>query len=130
MERLVVHTRYNYFLSVKIVLFFFSFINQRKTRPLFYSLSYVTPKKKTIPVQGTQEVAFQRVQFTISWGGGSCPRTPPRSSYLRHSTFVPVLTVHVRQLNHCFRYFQMLPKTLSAKFLVNEKIKIGSCMAA
>ena len=38
---------------------------------------------------------------------------PPRSSYLRHSTFAPAArTVHVRQLNHCIRYFQMLPKTL------------------
>ena len=36
--RPVVHTRNNNFLSVKII---FPYINQRKTWPLFYSLSYV-----------------------------------------------------------------------------------------
>ena len=36
-----------------------------------------------------------------------------RNSCLRYSTFAPAArTVHVRQLNHCIRYFQMLPKTL------------------
>ena len=41
------------------------------------------------------------------------PQDPPRSLCLRHSTFAPAArTVHVRQLNHCIRYFQMLRKTL------------------
>ena len=44
--------------------------------------------------------------------GGMSPDAR-RSSCLRHSTFAPAArTVHVRQLNHCIRYFQMPPKTL------------------
>ena len=49
----------------------------------------------------------------ISRGRGM-PPNPPRSSCLRHSTFAPAArTVHVRQLNHSIRYFQMIPKTLA-----------------
>ena len=55
-----------------------------------------------VPVQGTREIAFKRVQF-YKFPGGGMPMDPPPSQ-----EFV----VPVRQLNHCIRYFQMLPKTL------------------
>ena len=51
-----------------------------------------------VPVQGTREIAFKRVQFYKFPGG---PPPPPQE-----------FVVPVRQLNHCIRYFQMLPKTL------------------
>ena len=51
--------------------------------------------------------------FTNFPGGGGMPPDAPRSSCLRHSRFaLASRTVHVRQLNHCIRYFQMLPKIL------------------
>ena len=93
----------------------FLFINERKTWPLFYPLSYVmhTIEKKRdnschnpgypIPVQGKQEIAILQICR------GGMPPDPPRSSCLWHST---ARTVHVHQLNHCIWYFQMLPKTL------------------
>ena len=51
------HTRNNYFLSVKIG-FFFSFINQRKTWPLFYSLSYVMHTIDSDSAYGSDEDDF------------------------------------------------------------------------
>ena len=54
---------------------------------------------------------FRDSNFT-NFPGGMSPDAR-RSSCLRHSTFAPAArSVHVRQLNHCIRYFQMLPKTL------------------
>ena len=54
---------------------------------------------------------FRDSNFT-NFPGGMSPDAR-RSSCLRHSTFAPAArTVHVRQLNHCIRYFQMLPKIL------------------
>ena len=61
-----------------------------------------------IPVQGTQEIASQRVQF-YKFPRGGMPSDPPRSSCLWHSA---ARTVNVHRLNHCIWYFQMLPKTL------------------
>ena len=77
-------------------------------------------KKEMIPViiPGTQFRSKERRRFhfresnftNFPWG---MPQDPPRSLCLRHSTFAPAArTVHVRQLNHCIRYFQMLRKTL------------------
>ena len=63
-----------------------------------------------IPVQGTQEIAFKRVQFYKFPGGGHAPGFPPSPGV--RSAGQLARTVHVRQLNHCIRYFQMLPKTL------------------
>ena len=69
-QRPVVPIRNNYFFKCENR-FFFPFINQRKTWPLFYSLSYVMhtiEKKKrdnschisgySVLVQGTPEIAF------------------------------------------------------------------------
>ena len=58
-----------------------------------------------------RKLHFRGSNFTNFPGG--TPPNPARSSCLRHSMFAPAArTVHVRQLNHCIRYFQMLPKTL------------------
>ena len=55
---------------------------------------------------------FRDSNFTNFPGGGMSPDAR-RSSCLRHSTLAPAArTVHVLQLNHCIRYFQMLPKIL------------------
>ena len=52
------------------------------------------------------------------------PPEPPRSLCLRHSTCAPAArTVHVRQLNHCIRYFQMPPKTLLTMALITLIVK-------
>ena len=52
------------------------------------------------------------------------PPEPPRSLCLRHSTCAPAArTVHVRQLNHCIRYFQMPPKTLLTMALISLIVK-------
>ena len=84
-----------------------------------------------IPAQGTHEIAFQRVQF-YQFPGGGIPPDPPRSSCLLHSTFAPAArTVHVRQLNNCIRYFQMLPKTLrrtSANCWTKKSIYLDPCL--
>ena len=58
-----------------------------------------------------RKLHFRGSNFT-NFQGGHDPN-PARSSCLQHSMFTPAArTVHVRQLNHCIRYFQMLPKTL------------------
>ena len=44
-------------------------------------------------------------------GGGMPPDLPPSQEFVVPDN-VAARTVHVRQLNHCIRYFQMLPKTL------------------
>ena len=64
-----------------------------------------------VPVQGTREIAFKRVQFYKFPGGGMPPDLPPSQEFVVPDN-VAARTVHVRQLNHCIRYFQMLPKTL------------------
>ena len=68
----------------------------------------------------------------LSISRGSCLRAPPRSSCLRYSTFAPAARkVHVRQLNHCIRYFQMLPKTLhraSANCWTKKSIYLDPCL--
>ena len=59
----------------------------------------------------TQEIGnciLESPILQISRGGGGMPPDPPRSSCLAPAA----RTVHVRQLNHCIRYFQMLPKAL------------------
>ena len=60
-----------------------------------------------------RKLHFRVSNFTNFPGGGGTPPDTAKSSYLRHSMFAPAArTVHVRELNHCIRYFQMLPKTL------------------
>ena len=49
--------------------------------------------------------------FTNFPGGGMPPDLPPSQEFVVPDN-VAARTVHVRQLNHCIRYFQMLPKTL------------------
>ena len=67
-----------------------------------------------------RKLHFRESNFT-NFPGGACPPDPPRSSCLRHSTFAPAArTVHVRQLNHCIRYFQMVPKTLAVCKMVSQ----------
>ena len=64
---------------------------------------------------------FRESSFTNFPTGGGMPPNPPRSSCVRSSTFAPATrTVHVRQLNHCIRYFQMLPKTLAVCKMVSQ----------
>ena len=122
---------------------FFSFINQRKTWPLFYSFSYVMhtiEKKKEsssnnsgypIPAQERTKLHFRESNF-INFPGVMPPGPPPRSSCLRYSTFAPAARkVHVRQVNHCIRYFQMLPKTLHracANCWTKKSIYLDPCL--
>ena len=90
----------------------------------FFCEHFLTPFK-TLPVTQLRsrergKLHFRDSNFTNVRGG--MPPDPPRSSCLRHSTFVPTArTVHVRQLNHCIRYFQMLPKTLGHEFCIALK---------
>ena len=98
----------------------FLFINERKTWPLFYPLSYVMhtiEKKEITPViipvtqfwsRECRKLHLRESNFT-NFPGGGMPPDPPRSSCLWHST---ARTVHVHRLNHCIWYFQVLPKTL------------------
>ena len=66
-----------------------------------------------ISVQGMQEQLHSSIESPIlQISRGGLPPDPLRGWCIRHSTFVPAArTVHVRQLKHCIRYFQMLPKT-------------------
>ena len=77
-----------------------------------------------------RKLHFRESNFTNFPGG--IPPDPPRSSCLPHSTFAPAArTVHVRQLNNCIRYFQMLPKTLrrtSANCRTKTSIYVDSCL--
>ena len=71
----------------------------------------VTVKTKNSGPGNAGNCILESPILQISRGG--MPPDPARSSCPRHSTFAPAApTVHVRQLNHCIRYFQMLPKTL------------------
>ena len=69
-----------------------------------------------------RKLHFRESNLPISRrGGGGMPPNPPRSSCLRNSTFASAArTVHVHQLNHCLRYFQMLPKTLAVCKMVSQ----------
>ena len=68
-------------------------------------------------------VASQPADF--HWLPASIDNPAPRSSCLRHLRFAPAArTVHVRQLNHCIRYFQMLPKTLYNELKFHQSVNI------
>ena len=77
----------------------------------------IEKKKEIIPViipvtefrsWERRKLHFRESNFT-NFPREACPRTPQE--------FVPAArTALVRQLNHCMRYFQMLPKTLLFTF--------------
>ena len=127
---------------MKIVFFFFHLLTKERLDPYFTHLvMYCTQSKKRkrvpliIPVtqfrpRNARNCILESPILSIS--RGSCLRAPPRSSCLRYSTFAPAARkVHVRQLNHCIRYFQMLPKTLhraSANCWTKKSIYLDPCL--
>ena len=81
----------------------------------------IEKKKDIIPViipvtqfrfRERRKLHFRESSFTNFPGGGGGEGMPP------DAPAPAVRTVHVRQLNHCIRYFQMLPKTLPKKFKI------------
>ena len=85
----------------QIFLFLWTFFNALKTFPFTQYRS-----------RERGELHFRESPILEIYRGGK-PPDHPRSSCLRNSALAPAArTVHVRQLNHCIRYFQMLRKTL------------------
>ena len=83
---------------------------------LFYLWAFFNPLEDLpgypIPVPGNAGNCILESNFTSFPGGGMLPDLP-KSWCIRHKTFAPTArTMHVRQLKHCIRYFQMQSKSM------------------